>query len=327
MNWVTLDPNQHEDWHVGLESEAKQAGNAEAYRSGGQLPLESRSLRLVSGATPFQPQPVLAPFARSDMLRVYRAVTHNEFRLGYQPCVDVRTGKVSHLEALLRWPNKPPSMNIQDLVIALEGNGLIVPVGEWVVRQACRDLATLRSDGFRALSISINVSQSQIGDANLAGLIAESLSVHRIPGRRLMLELTETMLPNFAAASTLVSTMREIGVRTMIDDFGMGFASLTLLNKVPAAAIKIDRSYTADVTRDRRTGLVTEGVIQMANNLAIDVIAEGVETESQVRWMSGRGVRKLQGFYYSPAVSLEDIRGLLQVQPWTLPPPDSVLSA
>lgn len=266
------------------------------------------------------PAPVVSRFGRSQMLQVCRAVTQNELRLGYQPCVDVATGEVSHLEALLRWPAKPHGMNIQDLVHVLEGNGLILPVGAWVIRQACRDLAVLRTDGFRNLSISVNVSNSQIEDPRLASLIGEALEVNAIPGRRLMIELTETMLPDLIKASALVAAMRKIGVRTMIDDFGMGFANFTLLRDVPAAAIKIDRSYTAQVARSRRTAAMTESLIHMADKLDVDVIAEGVETASQVRWMASRGVRKLQGFYYSPAVDLEGIRCLLQVQPWSVSP-------
>ena len=317
---MSSPPSTPEDRILRFETALTEAANTPTYWADRESASNGAVADVATVPPDGTPQPVLYRFRRSEMIRIFRAVTQGELRLGYQPCVDVATGRVSHLEALIRWPGKPETITIQNLVNAMEGNGLILPVGAWVIRQACRDLAILRADGYRHLSMSVNVSNSQIDDVRLADQITEALEINQIPGRRLMIELTETMLPDLLKAGKLVSAMRKIGVRTMIDDFGMGFANFTLLRDVPAAAIKIDRSYTAQVLKSRRTASMTESLISMADKIGVDVIAEGVETSGQMRWMSAHGVRKLQGFFYSPAVDIEGIRCLLQVQPWTVAP-------
>lgn len=248
-----------------------------------------------------------------------RAVARQEFRLGYQPCIDAVTGRITHLEALLRWPTAPPGITIQGLVESLESNGLILQVGAWVVRQACRDLALLRREGHKRLSLSVNVSHAQLRDPELVSVIEDSLRLNRIPPARLKIEMTETMVPDIAKARHLVGRLFSLGVRTMIDDFGVGFSNFGLLREIPASSIKLDRSYTAEIFNSKRSAALTESILSMADRLSLEVIAEGVETEQQARWLTARNVRQLQGYYFSPAVDLGRMRQLMVDQPWLKP--------
>lgn len=248
---------------------------------------------------------------------VHRAVVEGQFALAYQPCVDNRTGKISHLEALLRWPLSPPNLSINDLVATLERNGLILHVGAWVVRQSCADLSRFRAAGHRDLTLSINVSGSQVFDLGLPDLIDRSLRGGQIPPSRLMVEITETMVPDLLRARELVNALGKLGVQTLIDDFGVGFSSMSLLKDLPAAgAIKLDRSFVQGLGTDRRGSIVAESIVQLASRLGLRVIAEGVETPAQVRWLRKHGVHLSQGFIYSAAVSFEDMLTMLEQQPF-----------
>lgn len=284
----------------------------------GQSTLKSRERALRASDEP--PVPLVAAhprFMANTLSNVHRAVIEGQFVLAYQPCVDIRTGEISHLEALLRWPLSPPDLSINDLVATLERNGLILHVGAWVVRQACADLSRFRAAGHRDLTLSINVSGSQVFDPGLPDLIGRSLRSGQIPPSRLMVEITETMVPDLLRARDLVNSLGKLGVQTVIDDFGVGFSSMSLLKDLPAAgAIKLDRSFVHGLGTDRRGSIVAESIVQLASRLGLRVIAEGVETQTQVRWLRKHGVHLSQGFIYSAAVSFEDVLSMLELQPF-----------
>lgn len=255
-------------------------------------------------------------FMPNTLGTVMRAVIEGRFTVFYQPCLDVRTGRINHLEALLRWPSAPEGLTVQALVAALERNGLILQVGSWAMRSACSALARFRREGYRDLTMSVNISPSQVFDANLPDLVARCLAEGHIPANRLYIELTETMVPDLVKARALVDALRRLGVQTIIDDFGVGFSSMNLLKELPAKAIKLDRSFVSAHGGDRKDRIVAEAIVSLANQLNLEVIAEGVETPAQLRWLKGLGVHRVQGFLYSPAVSIESISTMLATQPF-----------
>lgn len=249
-------------------------------------------------------------------LRLMLAAADDEFSLHYQPSVDAQTGEVAHLEALLRWPGGPSGYVTEQVVRHLESSSLILEVGRSVLNRACMDLAELRRSGNPRLSMSVNVSAAQAADPNFVDVIERTLRRYRIPTELFQVEITETMLDQTESIPDFVRRLCDIGVTTLVDDFGLGYNNLGLLRSVPVAGLKIDRSFVAGLEKDRRSALIAESIIGLARNLKICTIAEGVETPYQERWLRRHGVDRLQGWAYSKAVPLNAIRNLLLCQPW-----------
>ena len=237
------------------------------------------------------------------------ALERGEFRLHYQPKACLHTGRITGVEALLRWERPehglvPPA----EFVPLLEDTGLIVPVGEWVLSEACRQVEAWRTGGRDPVSIAINISARQFASRNLGETIKRVLDEHGADPRLIELELTESLLMvNTEEAVRTLKYLKSLGLRLSIDDFGTGYSSLSYLKRFPIDALKIDRSFIDEITTDEDDATITRAVIGMAHNLGLKVVAEGVETEAQLSFLSANGCDEAQGYYFArpqPAAEL-----------------------
>ncbi|MDM0038027.1 EAL domain-containing protein [Variovorax sp. J22G21] len=241
------------------------------------------------------------------------ALPGRQFELHYQPQVDLRTGRINSMEALIRWRHPDLGMVSPARFIPLaEETGLIVPIGEWVLRTACAQLKAWHKEGHAGLPVAVNLSAHQFRGHDVAQLVARVLRECDLPARFLELELTESalMLDTGAVLKSLLA-LKGMGTRLALDDFGTGYSSLSHLNGFPIDVIKIDKSFTLEVTRSKSTAAITRAIIVMAKALGMKTVAEGVETEDQLRFMAAHQCDSMQGYYYSRPLSVADMGALL----------------
>ena len=239
-----------------------------------------------------------------------QALTRGEFRLFYQPQVDSRSGRVLGMEALIRWQHPRLGLVPPDRFIGVaEETGLIVPIGEWVLREACAQARRWHEAGRSGLRIGVNLSARQFQTADLYGQVLSALDASGLDPATLELELTESMLmADPESAAGLLQRMAGLGVRMAIDDFGTGYSSLAYLKRFPVSRLKIDRSFVHDLSSDLNDAAIVQAVVAMADSLGMEVIAEGVETIEQLRYLEAHGCFAIQGYYFSrpkPAVEHE----------------------
>ena len=241
-----------------------------------------------------------------------RAIREHEMVLGYQPKVDLRTGKVVGAEALVRWRHPVDGVISPDRFIPVaEETGLIVPLGEWVIDEACGALKALRLLGVEDFVISVNLSARQLRQRQFSERLAATLARHGINPRNLELEVTESQLMDHPDEAQLaLEQLKALGVRLSIDDFGTGYSSLSHLQKFPVDYIKIDRSFLGDVGQDGHL-VITRAIIALGHNLKLKVIAEGVETREQLAFLRQHGCDQMQGYYFSPALSQETLQDMV----------------
>jgi diguanylate cyclase (GGDEF)-like protein/PAS domain S-box-containing protein len=231
-----------------------------------------------------------------------RAIGNHEMLLEYQPKVDLRSGKVVGAEALVRWNHPEHGLMLPERFIPVaEETGLIVPLGEWVIGEACRALKALDGLGIRDFVISVNLSARQLRQRRFVDRLAATLQRHGVRPASLELEVTESQLMDHPEdAMQALAGLKTLGVRLSIDDFGTGYSSLSHLQNFPVDFIKIDRSFLGDVGKD--DAVITRAIIALGHNLKLKVIAEGVETREQRDFLRDHGCDQMQGFYFSPGV-------------------------
>jgi len=242
------------------------------------------------------------------------AIEREEFRLVYQPRVDLATRRVRGVEALLRWQHPRRGMvSPADFIPALEETGLIVPAGEWVVRAACRQIRAWRQAGLVPVPVSVNVSARQFQARNLDRRIIELVDAEGVDPRLLELEITESYLVQDPEHAILaLQRLREAGLQISIDDFGTGYSSLAYLPRFPVTALKVDRSFVRDAITDPNAAAIVRAVIDLAHNLGFAVVAEGVETGPQVAFLRMHGCDLAQGYYFGKPVRPGEIAPLLR---------------
>ncbi len=243
-----------------------------------------------------------------------RALERQEFVLHYQPLVDMKTGRIRGMEALLRWQHPeygliPPL----DFIPLAEDTGLIIPIGEWVLKTACAQIKAWHGTGFPALQVAVNLSSKQLRDKNLIATVQRALAESGLDARYLDLELTESVLmQDMELAGTILTALKKVGVSFSLDDFGTGYSSLSYLKRFPIDYLKIDRSFVLDILTDPVGASLVEAIIAMANVLHIKVIAEGVETYGQLELLRRQGCDITQGYFCSPPVDAATFTDLLR---------------
>jgi len=242
------------------------------------------------------------------------ALDRNELFLVYQPQVDIRTGKITGLEALLRWQHPllgliPPAKFIG----VAERCGLIVPIGEWVLRSACAQAKAWQDAGLIAVPVAVNVSAVQFRQQGFPEVIRSILRETGFDPKYLELELTESLLlTNADVVFSILKELREMGLKLAIDDFGTGYSSLSYLRQFQVNRLKIDRSFVRDVAVNPDDAAIATAIINMARALNLNVLAEGVETEEQLRFFQAQHCYEIQGFYFSRPVGVGQAAGQLK---------------
>jgi diguanylate cyclase (GGDEF)-like protein len=244
---------------------------------------------------------------------LHRALERQEFELHYQPKVDLRSGRVRGVEALIRWRRPEVGLVSPDRFIPLsEETGLILPIGEWVLRTACAQVKAWHAAGYPDLSMAVNVSARQFRQQNMPELVRAVLADTGLAARHLELELTESVL--LQDKETVVRALRQlkqIGARLSLDDFGTGYSSLSYLKDFPIDVVKIDRSFVRDVTHSVEGASLTKSIIAMARSLNLTTVAEGVETEGQLSFLNSHRCDAIQGYYFSRPLPAHDMAALL----------------
>ncbi|HRE16370.1 MAG TPA: EAL domain-containing protein, partial [Rhodocyclaceae bacterium] len=252
-----------------------------------------------------------------------RALGAGELALHYQPIFDAESGYIICVEALLRWHSAElGTVAPEDYISVAEDIGLILPIGEWVIETACREVAEWNRVLKRPVSVAVNLSARQLRDADLGNRVFDILADTGLPPHLLELELTETVLMENVHAQ--IETLRRLvkkGVRLAIDDFGTGYSSMAYLRQLPLDKLKIDRAFIRDLPHSENDSAIVTAIIAMAKGLGLTVTAEGVEHENQAVFLRARGCNFMQGFHYARALNAEEMRARL-LAGWKIAVPD-----
>jgi diguanylate cyclase (GGDEF)-like protein/PAS domain S-box-containing protein len=245
--------------------------------------------------------------------RLNQALFRAEFYLHYQPQLEIDSGKVIGVEALLRWHNPELGEVVPARFIPVaEDCGLIVPIGAWVMEEACRQAQIWRQAGWPELTMSVNLSALQFRRAGLVEMVAGALERSGLPPHLLDLELTESiLLQDVENTLDTVRALKAMGVRLSIDDFGTGYSSLSYLKRFAVDRLKIDRSFVRDVNSDPDNAAIVRAIIQLAHSLRLDTIAEGVDTQEQLAFLQREGCQGVQGYLFSRPLSSADLKAFL----------------
>lgn len=239
-----------------------------------------------------------------------KSLIKGEMSVYYQPQIDLATGKVVALEALLRWQNSElGTISPERFIPIAEESGLILPVGQWVLEQACLMSNKLRAANLPPLRVAVNLSLKQFLRPNLAEVVYQILSETKLAPELLEVEITEsTMIRNSEQVLSTLILLRRLGVRIACDDFGVGYSSLSYISKLPLDTIKIDRSFIRNIgSGAENADAIVNAIIMLANSVELDIVAEGIETESQADYLSRQGCHIGQGFFYSQPLPVEEL--------------------
>jgi EAL domain-containing protein (putative c-di-GMP-specific phosphodiesterase class I) len=245
------------------------------------------------------------------------AIDNDELVLHYQPRLAVDSLRIIGVEALVRWQH--PQLGLLspgEFIPLAEDNGLIVPIGEWVLRTACRQMREWQERGFPAMRVSVNVSARQFHQQHLAEIVLQILEETGLAPEHLELELTESsIMSNAQATIDVLTRLKAMGVTVSIDDFGTGFSSLSYLKRLPIDALKIDRAFIRDLTTDPDDAALVMAIVTLAHNLRLQVVAEGVETDEQLRFLHLLRCDEVQGYRFSKPLPAKELEQLLLLSP------------
>ncbi len=243
-----------------------------------------------------------------------KGIERNELVLFYQPKVETRSGKLAGVEALIRWNHPEKGMIPPDKFIGVaEDTGLIVPLGEWVLAEACRQIKVWEAKGFRPKPVSVNISSRQFQNKDLIFRIQNIITEFRINPALLELELTESCIMQTPELSShTLHLLKKKGLSIALDDFGTGYSSLSYLRSFPLDVLKIDKGFVKDVASNQDNAAIVTAIITLAHNLGLKVICEGVETKEQLDFLKDRGCDEIQGYYFSKPVPPEDLEKWLE---------------
>jgi diguanylate cyclase (GGDEF)-like protein len=245
------------------------------------------------------------------------ALERNEFQLHYQAKTDIRSGQITGTEALLRWQHPDLGTVAPMKFIRLaEETGLIIPIGKWVLRTACLQNVDWQKQGLRRMSMAINLTARQFFDEHLLADLKAILADTGMDAQLLELEISEALLMrDFAKAMRILTSLKDMGIRIAIDNFGIGYSSLSTIKQFPLDTIKIDRSFIRDITSDTEGKALTKAIIAMGRTLSLTVVAQGVETKEQADFLRQNACDEFQGFYLNKPVPPDQIAELIRAQP------------
>jgi len=244
---------------------------------------------------------------------MHNALDNGEFQILYQPQIDTTTGEIVGCEALLRWCHPelgiiPPSKFIP----VAEANGLILPIGEWVLRTACRQNKKWQDEGYKPIRVSVNISAAQLMREDFICVVSDILNETQLPPQYLELEITETAAAeNSEYIAPVLEKLRTMGIRIALDDFGTGYSSLNYLKSFPLNTLKIDRSFITDIGRNPRNAAIVSAILAVGHSLDLSVTAEGVETDDQFKILKDNNCDMIQGYMFSKPLPKEEIEKLL----------------
>ncbi len=242
------------------------------------------------------------------------AIENNEFSLYYQPQVDLKTHKVIGVEALIRW-NHPQNSFIPPMkfIPFAEETGQIYAIGEWVVNTACAKRLYWEQHGLGTMKMSINISSKRLAQDDVVDKIKHEIATHKIKGNCIELEITETaIMDNIERAIEVIHELKALGVTIALDDFGTGYSSLTYLQRLPIDVLKVDRMFIKDIMREKEVGHIFKFITQLAHELGLKIVAEGVETKEQLEFLKDNGCDIIQGYYYSKPVPSDAIEKVIE---------------
>jgi EAL domain-containing protein (putative c-di-GMP-specific phosphodiesterase class I) len=243
-----------------------------------------------------------------------KAVENEEFVLHYQPKMQIESGQICGLEALLRWERPgyglvPPG----EFISVLEDTGLIVPVGRWVLGAACKQVGAWLASSIGPIAVSVNVMGRQFLEGNLERDVTDALENHHVPADLLELELTESsLMANTQSTIEMLQNLQNLGVCISIDDFGTGYSSLAYLRRFPVDKLKIDIAFIRGITTNTDDAAIVLAIIRMAHTLKLDVVAEGVETEAQLEYLRSHECDQIQGYYLSRPLPVPELERILR---------------
>lgn len=253
----------------------------------------------------------MSPFDLEHSLKA--AIQKKEFSLFYQPIIELKTRKMVSMEALIRWKHPHIGFIPPDVFVPFaEKNNLINPIGNWVLESVCLQIKEWISQGFNNFKVSANVSPNQLLQKNFSKDIADLLQLHRIPSHFIALELTETIsMPQATLSEKVLLNIEKLGIDIIMDDFGTGFSSLSHLKQLPVHSIKIDRSFIHDLQIGYKNAVIVSTLITLGTRLGLYVVAEGVETEDQIKFLMENGCALGQGNYLATSLNSKAMTALL----------------
>lgn len=240
---------------------------------------------------------------------LHKAIVNGELFVMYQPQVDLRTGKILALEALVRWKHpKRGLISPAEFIPIAEATGLIIPIGEYVLKESCMQLKEWHRNGLPPIGVSVNLSTRQFFQQNIVEIVENILIESELSPHYLELEITESMTMDVKNAISVLQDFKKLGVNIAVDDFGTGYSSLHYLRDLPIDRLKIDQSFVQDVMDDKKEAAIISMIISIAKHLQIEVIAEGVEHMEQLQFLKKQGCSQIQGYFFSKPLSAKDIR-------------------
>lgn len=242
-----------------------------------------------------------------------RAIINNEFVLFYQPQIDMRTNQLVAVEALIRWnhPEKGLIFPVDFLPLA-EHTGLIIPIGEWILRTACRQVKAWQDRGFPSIRVAVNINGAQITQYDFVKTVVGILEQENLNPEFLEIEVTENMIINNPDVVGIINALKETGVFIALDDFGTGYSSLNQLRKIAVDRLKIDSSFIQNIQLNQQDEAIIKSIIDIANNMKLEVLAEGVESKEQLEFLKSQKIGQIQGFYFSHALTSVELEKLFR---------------
>jgi diguanylate cyclase (GGDEF)-like protein len=242
-----------------------------------------------------------------------RAVQNNEFTLAYQPQIEISSGVTTGLEALIRWNNKTlGNITPSEFIPIAEETGMIIPIGEWIVKTVCRQSKEWERKGLNTVPIAVNVSGIQLKNSKLIYMLKKYLEEENLSAKRIVVEFTESIIQDTDKSLKIVKELQNIGIKVAIDDFGTGYSSLSLLKDIPIDILKIDSFFIKDIVTNKNTLEIIKLIIEMAKKLNFKIIVEGIEIEEQARIVYENGCNYVQGYFFSKPLNAHDVEQYLK---------------